>query len=81
MEPAIRKPTPLTKRGTATKEELALHIYSRFKSLRQKRLTVDSKWDIMYAMYRANADDMTVVQRASFSTGSRKQWKDRRAHV
>jgi len=77
MEPAIRKPTPLTKRGSATTDELATHIYSRFKSLRTKRQTVDTKWDIMYAMYRASAADMTVVQKASFTTGSTRNWKHR----
>lgn len=73
----IQKPTPLTTRGTATVQDIAAHVYSRYKDLVNKRIVIDQKWDTTYSMYRSNAADMTAVQKASFSTGSTRKWKHR----
>jgi hypothetical protein len=68
-------PTPLTKRGTGTVEQLSSLIYAKLQDLQRKRTTVDSKWDSTYAMYRASTVDMEAVKKASFSTGSTRDWK------
>lgn len=73
----ISKPTPLTKRGSASKDEIAAHILHRFKDLKRRREKVESKWDTTYMMYRANPDDMTALKRASFTTGSKRDWNHR----
>ena len=77
MHTAISKPTPLTKRGSSTSDEIGSHIFSRFKELKAKRAKIEAKWDTTYSMYRANPDDMRAVAKASFSTGSKREWKHR----
>jgi hypothetical protein len=72
---AIQKPTPVSKRGSASVNEIATHIYSMFKDLQSKRRTVEKKWDVMYAMYRSNCDDMNFLSKESFTTGSTRAWK------
>lgn len=75
MSHAIHMPTPLTKRGSGTVEQLSSLIYAKLQDLQRKRTTVDSKWDSTYAMYRASTTDMEAVKKASFSTGSTRDWK------
>lgn len=75
MHTAISKPTALTKRGSASVEQLSSLIYTKLQDLQRKRATVDQKWDITYAMYRASTTDMDAVKKASFSTGSTRDWK------
>lgn len=75
MHNAITKPTALTKRGTASVDDISKIVYSRLQDLQRKRRSIDSKWDTTYAMYRASTTDMEAVKKASFSTGSTRNWK------
>ena len=75
MHTAISKPTALTKRGSASVDDISKLIYTKLQDLQRKRASVDKKWDTTYAMYRASTTDMDAVKKASFSTGSTRDWK------
>lgn len=71
----FKLPSALTKVKPHSPKSLGDHIYQMYNKAQSLRQPNEARWDTLYSMYRASADDMRKLKSDSVESGNRTDWR------